>query len=78
MNSTQYRVTFTHSDTVNGSVVTRQGGSRWFNSREEAEKSHWVGAGMNIPCMSMDNAKIVSRLLMADGQPFEKLQTRFG
>ena len=60
----QYRVTFTHLDNVNGNVVRVKGGSRWFNSRKEAEESHWVSFG-KIRNMSMDDAQIVTREIEA-------------
>jgi hypothetical protein len=63
MNLTQYRVSFTYLDSVNGNTARKNGGTRWFDSREAAENSTWVGAGMNIRCMSMDDAKIVTRII---------------
>jgi hypothetical protein len=63
MSKTQYRVTFTCLDTINGNVVRVSGGTRWFDSRESAENSTWAGAGMNIRCLSMDDAKIITRNL---------------
>mgnify|MGYP000095950529 FL=1 len=52
MNSTQYRVTFTHLDTVNGNVIRVKGSTQWYDNREQAEKSRWL---------SEDDAKIETR-----------------
>lgn len=53
MNSTtQYRVTFTYLDTVNGNVVRVKGSTQWYPTIEQAKKSRW---------MSEDDAKIETR-----------------
>lgn len=50
--TTQYRVTFTYLDTVNGSVRRVVGSTRWFNTLAEAQNSRW---------MSEDDAQIATR-----------------
>lgn len=54
--TTQYRVSFTYLDTVDGNVVRIKGSTQWYHTIEQAQKSRW---------MSEDDAKIVTREYVA-------------